>query len=139
MRLYPPAPAVTGRRAAGDDEICGVPVKAGDRIAISTWVLHRHRTLWEVPERFDPDRFSPERSAGRPRFAYMPFGGGPRICIGMGMAMMEAVLILAVLAQRFQPRLKADQDVRLRARITLTPDKGLKMRLGRRAEIRTAA
>jgi cytochrome P450 len=139
MRLYPPAPAVTGRRAAADDEICGVAVKAGDRITISPWVLHRHRTLWETPERFDPDRFSPERSAGRPRFAYMPFGGGPHICIGMGMAMMEAVLILAVLAQRYRPRLKAPQEVRLRARITLAPADGLKMRLERRAAITAAA
>lgn len=132
MRLYPPAPAVTGRRAVADDEICGEKVSAGDRIMISTWVLHRHRTLWEDPMRFDPDRFSPERSEGRPRFAYMPFGAGPRICIGMGLAMTEATLILATLAQRHRPRLKTPQDVKLSARITLAPEGGLKMCLDRR-------
>jgi len=133
MRLYPPAPAVTGRRAAAEDEICGQKVSAGDRIMISTWVLHRHRTLWDDPLRFDPDRFSPARSEGRPRFAYMPFGAGPRICIGMGLAMTEATLILATLAQRRQPRLKTPQDVKLSARITLAPEGGLKMHLERRA------
>jgi cytochrome P450 len=132
MRLYPPAPAVTGRTAAADDEICGMKVAAGDRILISTWVLHRHRTLWEAPERFDPDRFSPQRSEGRPRFAYLPFGAGPRICIGMGLAMTEATLILATLAQRFRPRLKTPQEGKLVARITLSPDGGLKMRIERR-------
>ena len=132
MRLYPPAPAVTGRRAIADDEICGHKVSAGDRIMISTWVLHRHRTLWDNPMRFDPDRFSPARSEGRPRFAYMPFGAGPRICIGMGLAMTETILILATLAQRRQPRLKIPQDVKLSARITLAPDGGLKMHLQRR-------
>jgi cytochrome P450 len=129
MRLYPPAPAVTGRRAVADDEICGVKVAAGTRVMISTWVLHRHRALWDEPERFDPDQFSPERSEGRPRFAYLPFGAGPRICIGMGLAMTEATLILATLAQRFQPRLRTPQEVKLSARITLAPEGGLKMRV----------
>ena len=133
MRLYPPAPAVTGRRAVAEDEICGEKVAAGDRVMISTWVLHRHRALWDDPERFDPDRFSPARSEGRPRFAYMPFGGGPRICIGMQLAMIEATLILASLAQGFRPRLKTPQEVKLAARITLSPDGGLKMRLERSA------
>jgi cytochrome P450 len=132
MRLYPPAPAVTGRRAVADDEICGEKVAGGDRILISTWVLHRHRSLWDEPERFDPERFSPERSEGRPRFAYLPFGGGPHVCIGASLAMMEATIILATLAQRFRPRLKTPQQVKLRARITLAPDGGLKMRLARR-------
>ena len=132
MRLYPPAPAVIGRRAVADDDLCGTPISAGDRIMISTWVLHRHRTLWDNPETFDPERFSPARSEGRHRFAYMPFGGGPHICIGMGMALQEAVLILATLAQRFQPRLKTPQDVKISARITIAPEGGLKMRLERR-------
>jgi cytochrome P450 len=133
LRLYPPAPAVTGRRAVADDEICGVAVNAGDRIVISPWVLHRHRTLWDAPERFDPDRFSPERSEGRPRFAYLPFGAGPRICIGMGLAMTETTLILATLAQAFQVRLKTPQAVTLTGRITLSLKGGLKMQLEPRA------
>ena len=139
MRLYPPAPAVTGRRAVAADELGGTKIEPGDRVMISTWVLHRHRTLWENPETFDPDRFSAERSEGRPRFAYMPFGGGPRICIGMGMAMQEAVLILATLAQRFRPRMVTPQDVRISAKITIAPVGGLKMRLERREPERAAA
>ena len=138
MRLYPPAPAVTGRRAIAADEICGVKIEPGERVMISTWVLHRHRTLWDDPETFDPDRFSPERSAGRHRFAYMPFGAGPRICIGMGMAMQEAVLILATLAQRFQVRMRP-QLVKLSARITIAPEGGLKMRVEPRERERAAA
>jgi cytochrome P450 len=139
MRLYPPAPAVTGRRAVAPDEICGVKVEPGDRILVSTWVLHRHRTLWDDPETFDPDRFSAERSAGRHRFAYMPFGGGPRICIGMGMALQEAVLILATLAQRFRVRMVTPQQVKIRAAITIAPQDGLKMRLEAREPARAAA
>jgi cytochrome P450 len=139
MRLYPPAPAVTGRRAGAADEVCGVKVEAGDRVLVSTWVLHRHRTLWDAPETFDPDRFTPERSAGRHRFAYMPFGGGPRICIGMGMAMQEAVLVLATLAQRFRIRMVTPQQVKITAAITIAPAGGLKMRLEPRAPLRAAA
>jgi cytochrome P450 len=89
MRLYPPAPMLTGREALGDDEICGRPIAKGTQIAILPWVVHRHRTLWEDPDRFDPERFSRERIAARPRFAYLPFGGGPRICIGAQLALTE--------------------------------------------------
>lgn len=133
MRLFPPAPTLSGREAQADDTICGVPIKAGERVMVSPWVIHRHRRLWDDPERFDPERFSAERGAGRPRFAYMPFGAGPRVCIGASFAMAEATLILAELARRFQPLLAPDQDVRLRGRITLSPANGLAMRLNRRA------
>jgi cytochrome P450 len=129
MRLYPPAPGISLRVARADDEICGVKVRAGTGILISPWILHRHHRLWDDPLRFDPDRFAPELSARRPRFAYLPFGGGPRICIGAALAMNEAMLILAALAQRFQPRLKEGEDVKLRSRITLTPEGGMKMLL----------
>jgi cytochrome P450 len=132
MRLYPPAPGVSIRVALKADEICGTKVKAGTKVFIAPWVLHRHRRLWEDPETFDPERFSPENSAGRPRFAYMPFGGGPRVCIGAMLAMTEASLILATLAQRFSPRLAAGQDIKLRNRITLSPLGGMKMTLARR-------
>ncbi|HWA63274.1 MAG TPA: cytochrome P450, partial [Caulobacteraceae bacterium] len=93
MRLYPPAAGVSTRIALADDEVAGVKIPKGTQVGILPWVMHRHRRLWDEPERFDPDRFSPERSAGRHRFAYMPFGGGPRVCIGQGMAMNEAVII----------------------------------------------
>jgi cytochrome P450 len=133
MRIYPPAPGVSTRVALKDDEICGVKVKAGTRVAIAPWVLHRHRTLWDKPEVFDPERFNVQRSVGRPRFAYLPFGGGPRVCIGAVLAMTEATLILAVLAQRYQPRLKDGETVALQTRVTLRPKDGMKMRLERRA------
>ncbi|HEX4196363.1 MAG TPA: cytochrome P450 [Caulobacteraceae bacterium] len=129
MRLYPPAPGVSTRVALKDDEICGSKVKAGTQVAISPWVLHRHRALWDHPERFDPERFNVQNSVGRPRFAYLPFGAGPRVCIGAVLAMTEATLILAVLAQRYQPRLADGETVTLQARITLRPKGGMKMRL----------
>ena len=132
MRLYPPAPAVSMRIALEDDEICGVKVKAGTQVFISPWILHRHRALWDDPETFDPERFSPERSARRPRFAYLPFGGGPRVCIGAMFALTEANLILAGLAQHYRPRLAPGQDIKLRSRITLSPEGGMKMMLDRR-------
>ena len=95
-------------------------------------MLHRHRALWDAPERFDPERFSPERSAGRPRFAYMPFGAGPRICIGARFAMTEACLILAAIAQRYRLRLVPGFPVEPQGLITLRPRYGLRMMLERR-------
>jgi cytochrome P450 len=132
MRLYPPAPGISTRVALEDDEICGVKVRKGTQVGIAPWVLHRHRTLWDNPERFDPERFNVQQSVGRPRFAYLPFGGGPRVCIGAVLAMTEATLILAVLAQHYQPRLKDGETVTLQTRITLRPKDGMKMRLEKR-------
>jgi cytochrome P450 len=132
MRLYPPAPALSGRQAAVDDEICGRAVKKGAHIIVAPWILHRHQKLWENPDVFDPERFSPERSKGRPRFAYLPFGGGPRVCIGASLAMTEACLILATVAQRYRLRLVPGQDIKLRTRITLRPRDGIRMTLERR-------
>jgi cytochrome P450 len=97
MRLYPPVPNQE-RAALADDVICGRRVPRGAMIAIIPWVLHRHRRLWDRPDRFDPERFAPERAAARPRFAYLPFSGGPRICIGAAFAMAEAMLLLATIA-----------------------------------------
>ncbi len=90
MRLYPPVSSLPGRKALGDDVVCGQPIRKGDFIGIHPWVVHRHRRLWDDPDRFDPERFAPDRVAARPRFAYLPFGAGPRICIGAGFAMIEA-------------------------------------------------
>lgn len=127
MRLYPPAPGLSAREAQANDEICGHRVKKGQMALIFPWVLHRHEKLWDDPLVFDPERFAPERAADRPRFAYLPFGGGPRICIGAQMAMMEATVILATLAQKFRLRLAPAQDIELQARITLRPKDGIKM------------
>jgi cytochrome P450 len=132
MRLYPPAPGLSARVAVEADEIAGTRIPAGGMVLISAWVLHRHRSLWEDPDNFDPDRFLPERSVGRPRFAYLPFGGGPRVCIGQMLAMNEATLILATLAQRFRLRLVPGHRVAIQHRITIRPRGGLPMLISRR-------
>ena len=133
MRIYPPAPGISIRQAKEADDICGFKVSPGLQILISPWILHRHRRLWDEPERFDPTRFSKEASDKRPRFAYLPFGGGPRVCIGATLAMTEATLILAVLAQKFRLRLKEPQEVKLQTRITLRPKNKLMTILERRS------
>ena len=111
LRLYPAIPAML-RIAAGDDAICGHAVKRGTLVLVAPWVVHRHRKLWTDPDRFDPERFSPENNAARPRYAYIPFALGPHICIGASLAMMEMMLITAVLAQRFRFRLVPGRAVR---------------------------
>jgi cytochrome P450 len=136
MRVYPPAPGISIRQAQQADEVCGFKVWPGLQVLISPWILHRHRRLWDDPERFDPTRFSKEASDKRPRFAYLPFGGGPRVCIGATLAMTEATLILAVLAQRFRLRLKEPQEVKLQARITLRPKNKMMTILERRPAFR---
>ena len=132
MRLYPPAPGLSARVAVEADEVAGTRIPAGGMVLLSSWILHRHRSLWEDPNRFDPDRFLAERSVGRPRFAYLPFGGGPRVCIGQMLAMNEAVLILATLAQRFRLRMVAGHQVQIQSRITIRPRGGLPMLISRR-------
>ena len=132
MRVYPPAPGISIRKAKEADEVCGFKVTPGLQVMIAPWVLHRHRRLWDRPENFDPTRFTKESSEKRPRFAYLPFGGGPRVCIGATLAMTEATLILAVLAQRFRLRLKEQQDIELQTRITLRPKNGIQIILERR-------
>jgi cytochrome P450 len=127
MRLYPPAPGLSGREAQADDEIAGQRIPKGAMVLITPWLVHRHRKLWDASERFDPERFSPERSAGRLRFAYMPFGGGPRVCIGAALAMTETTLILATMAQRYRLRLVPGQEIVLQHRITMRPRDGIRM------------
>jgi cytochrome P450 len=126
MRLYPPAWGVP-RQAIADDEIGGYRLPAGTIVAIGTWVTHRHPDFWEEPERFDPTRFTAARSAGRPRFAYLPFSGGARQCVGSSFAMLEARLVLAMLAQRFRLRLVPGHPVVPDPTFTLRPRFGLPM------------
>jgi cytochrome P450 len=133
MRLYPPAPILTGRVAREADRICGRPIAKGTEIVILPWVVHRHRTLWDDPDRFDPQRFSRERNTSRPRFAYLPFGGGPRICIGAKLALTEVLLLVATMAQRYRLKLVPRQHIVLLHRITLRPRDGIRMQLERRS------
>jgi cytochrome P450 len=100
LRLYPPAWGL-GRQATEPHQFGDVPVPAGHMVLCSQWVMHRDARFWPDPERFDPDRFTPEAEAARPRLAWMPFGAGPRVCIGAQFAMLEAQLLLAQIAQRF--------------------------------------
>jgi len=131
MRLYPPAHTMS-REALAEDEIEGHRVTKGSVVSIVPWLIHRHRLLWDRPDVFDPARFAPERTAARPRFAYIPFGGGPRICIGAGFAMTEALVILAMLGQRYRLRLAPGAAVEPVGLITLRPRHGLPMLLERR-------
>ncbi|MFF4339124.1 cytochrome P450 [Kitasatospora sp. NPDC001540] len=127
MRLYPAAPAV-GRRAVADTVIAGVPVPAGADVLVAPYVTHRHPGHWEDPERFDPDRFTPEREAARHRYAWFPFGGGPRACIGQHFSMLESVLALAALLRAFEVT-AVDTDVPLGQGITLELGGPVRVRL----------
>jgi cytochrome P450 len=131
LRLYPPAWGFS-RQALGDDELGGYRVPKGSLVFLIPFVIHRRPKLWPEPERFDPDRFAPAREAERPRFAYIPFGGGPRGCIGNHFAMLEAQLIVAAIAQRYRIELARDQQVRAEPLITLRPVPGIRARICRR-------
>ncbi|GCD38861.1 cytochrome P450 [Streptomyces chrestomyceticus JCM 4735] len=117
MRLYPAAPVVS-RRGVAATEIGGYRIPDGADVIVSPWVTHRHPDLWEDPERFDPLRFTPEREAARHRYAWFPFGGGPRACIGQHFSMLESVLAAAVLLRSYELT-AVDRDVPLTAGITL--------------------
>jgi cytochrome P450 len=132
LRLYPPAWGFS-RLALGDDEIGGYRVPKGSIVFLIPFVIHRRPKLWPDPDRFDPDRFTPERESVRPRFAYIPFGGGPRRCIGNQFAMLEAQLIVAAIAQRFRIELLPGQEIRPEPLITLRPTPGIRARLRRQA------
>jgi cytochrome P450 len=131
MRLYPPAHTIV-REPVTDDDLLGRRIPAHSLVFIVPWLLHRKPSLWGDPHVFDPERFLPERSSIRPRFAYIPFGAGPRICIGAAFAMTEAISILAMIAQRYRLRLKPDHPVEPQGLITLRPRYGLMMTLERR-------
>jgi cytochrome P450 len=128
MRLYPPAPVMT--RLAGDTMALGPEtVTAGTLIVIPIYVVHRHRKLWDDPDRFDPERFAPEREAKYPRTQFMPFGFGPRTCIGSTFAMMEATAILATLVRgaRFEwDGVHAPEPL---SRVTLRPKGGMPLKV----------
>ena len=128
LRLYPPV-AVVARESFAADEIDGYEIPARSGVMMSPYVTHRHPDLWEDPERFDPDRFTPERSANRPRFAYFPFSGGPRLCIGNEFALMEAQILLAMIAQRYRVEVAPGHKVESEIRVTFRPRQPMRMRV----------
>ncbi len=128
MRLYPPA-WMTARSPNEDTTLGGYHIPKESLVLASPWVVGRHPAHWTNPEGFDPDRFLPERSEGRHRFAYFPFGGGPRICIGNNFAMMEAQLILATVLRDWNLDLVSGHPIELDPVVTLRPKHGLRMRL----------
>jgi cytochrome P450 len=131
LRLYPPAPRFD-RQAVGPDRIGDEEVRPGDIVSIWPWILHRHEALWERPDEFDPGRFAPDRREGRHRFQYIPFGGGPRLCVGARFATAEALTILAhwLASWRFRPM--PGREVRVHGMVTLRPAGGMPLILSRR-------
>jgi cytochrome P450 len=131
MRLYPPAPGFT-REPIEDVMIGGYEVPKGSLVTVATYALHRDPRFFDDPERFDPERFAPGWEERIPRYAYLPFGGGPRICIGNGFAMTEARLILATIAERCRLTLEGNQEVVPIQLVTVRPKHGIRMRVSRR-------
>ncbi|MGV1954690.1 cytochrome P450 [Agrobacterium sp. 22-214-1] len=138
MRLYPPAPVVT-RTALQDFRLGEHDIPAGTVLYVPIYAVHRHTTLWEEPDRFDPSHFEPEKVKARHRYAYMPFGAGPRVCIGNAFAMMEAVAILAVLLQDVRLKNKGPADTEPLMRVTLRPENRLMMQVSSRKNKSPAA
>jgi cytochrome P450 len=129
MRLYPPA-AILARSALRDTEVGGFPVRAGDLVFIVPWLYHRDPRWWEEPLRFDPDRFLPEREAKIPKFAYLPFGGGRRVCIGNQFALMEGQIILHTIGQGVRGmELVNEKPIVPEPLITLRPKGGVRVRV----------
>ncbi|HZD30205.1 MAG TPA: cytochrome P450 [Candidatus Angelobacter sp.] len=131
LRIYPPA-WVVSRRAAEDVEIGGYTVPTGSNVIVSPWVTHRDAQFFPDPLAFKPDRWLTQNEQALPKFAYFPFGGGPRVCIGSNFALMEAVVLLAAVAQRYQITLLPGANVEPMASITLRPANGVWVRLHKR-------
>jgi cytochrome P450 len=125
MRCYPPV-WIIGREALRDTELGGHRVPRGTRLWISPWVLHRDPDLFPQPESFCPERWLDGLQKRLPRFAYLPFGGGPRLCIGNAFAMTSAILVLATVASRFFLRVPPEPPLKLVPSITLRLRHGLR-------------
>ena len=128
MRLFPPA-WLTERMPVKADVLCGYRIPAGITLAITQFVTHRHPEFWPDPEKFDPQRFSAENSRGRHEYAFFPFGGGGRQCLGKNLALLETTLVLAMLVQRFKFELEPGWQVARDAQLALRLKGGLRMRL----------
>jgi cytochrome P450 len=128
MRIYPPV-CIFVRDAIDADEIGGYHIPARSMIVLCPYLVHRHPDFWPDPEKFDPERFTPEHCAARADYAYFPFGGGARVCIGKPLAMLETQLVLATVAQRYRLRLVPGHPVQPRMAGTLHPSHGMPMTL----------
>jgi cytochrome P450 len=131
MRLYPPV-AILSREAIEADDLAGERIRAGTIVVVAPWVLHRHRRLWRDPEHFAPRRFLPENRGNIHRFAYLPFGAGPRVCIGAQFALHEAAIVLAHIVRAYRLDLVPGEEVAPVQRVTLRPSGGLRLRLSSR-------
>ena len=127
MRLFPPAYLIV-REAIGPDTVAGQTIRRGDVLMISPWILHRHRALWHDPDTFDPSRFLPDMPVP-PRFSYLPFGAGPRICVGAQFALTEATIVLSAIVKRFDLSLESTRPVLPVGAITTKPDHAPAFRL----------
>jgi cytochrome P450 len=130
MRLYPPAWSLA-RTVAKEIELAGYQLPVGSNVVMSPWILHRDFRFFEQPGHFNPDRWTADAAQHLPKFAYFPFGGGPRLCIGASFAMMEANLLLAAIAQRFRLRLVPGHPVAALPSITLRPRHGMRMSISK--------
>jgi len=122
LRLYPPVWLID-RRALGPDRLGNTQVSKGDLVIISSYAIHRKPDLWKDPDLFRPERFEPGHEEQTNKYAYLPFGSGPRVCMGMGFAMIESQIILATLLSRFRARLREPTAIRPRPIVTLRPEK----------------
>ncbi|NJK91025.1 MAG: cytochrome P450 [Blastochloris sp.] len=128
LRLYPPV-HVFSREAVEEDCLRGNAIPKGSFVIISSWLLHRHQKYWKNPEEFKPERFLPENVDGQLPYAYIPFGAGPRICLGKHLGLMESVLILATLARRFEFRQVEAGELKPVGRMTLRPEQNIRVRV----------
>ena len=131
MRVYPPVPRFD-RQALAADRLGEAEIRAGDIVSIWPWLIHRHRALWDDPDAFDPERWLPDAKAGRHRFQYIPFGGGPRLCVGARFATIEALTVLAHWLREWSFAPTPGREVRLSGMVTLRPAGGLRLVLHRR-------
>jgi cytochrome P450 len=129
LRLHPPF-WFENRSASCDTELGGIPIPKGSLVVFSRYSVHRHAAFWSAPDQFNPDRFEPDREENkRSTYASVPFGGGPRICIGIHFAMMELIAVLAVVTQRYRVVVDPHDRHQMSAKLTMTPKHGVKVRL----------
>ncbi len=128
MRLYPPAPSLN-RQALGDDEVAGVKIPKGATVLVMPWIVHRHRALWDNAGDFQPARFLPGARERIERYQYLPFGAGPRVCIGQYFAMQEGVIALAALCRKLRFEYAGEKAPQPVQKITVQPEGGLRMRV----------